>query len=127
LQPKAARLVLTILLSKIKNYKMANQITDASFEQEVLQSDKLTMVDFWAEWCGPCKMMNPLLDELSTEYEGKVVISKMNVDDNSEVPTNFNIRGIPTFILFKGGKEVGRIVGAQTKQVMKGQLDKFLS
>jgi thioredoxin 1 len=127
LQPKAARLVLTILLSKIKNYKMANQITDASFEQEVLQSDKLTMVDFWAEWCGPCKMMNPLLEELSTEYEGKVVISKMNVDDNSEVPTNFNIRGIPTFILFKGGKEVGRIVGAQTKQVMKGQLDKFLS
>ncbi len=106
---------------------MANQITDASFEQEVLQSDKLTMVDFWAEWCGPCKMMNPLLEELSTEYEGKVVISKMNVDDNSEVPTNFNIRGIPTFILFKGGKEVGRIVGAQTKQVMKGQLDKFLS
>jgi thioredoxin 1 len=127
LQPKAARFVSTVLLSKIKNYKMANQITDASFEQEVLQSDKLTMVDFWAEWCGPCKMMNPLLEELSTEYEGKVVISKMNVDDNSEVPTNFNIRGIPTFILFKGGKEVGRIVGAQTKQVMKGQLDKFLS
>lgn len=106
---------------------MAKQITDASFEQDVLQSDKLTVVDFWAEWCGPCKMMNPVLDELSQEYEGKVVISKMNVDDNSEVPTNFNIRGIPTFILFKGGEEVGRIVGAQTKSVMKGQIDKFLS
>lgn len=106
---------------------MAKQITDASFEQDVLQSDKLTVVDFWAEWCGPCKMMNPVLDELSSEYEGKVVISKMNVDENSEVPTNFNIRGIPTFILFKGGEEVGRIVGAQTKSVMKGQIDKFLS
>jgi len=106
---------------------MAKQITDASFEQDVLQSDKLTMVDFWAEWCGPCKMMNPVLDELSTEYEGKVVISKMNVDDNQETPLNFNIRGIPTFILFKGGEEVGRIVGAQTKGVMKAQIDKFLS
>lgn len=106
---------------------MAKQITDASFEQDVLQSDKLTVVDFWAEWCGPCKMMNPVLDELSTEYDGKVVISKMNVDENPEVPTNFNIRGIPTFILFKGGEEVGRIVGAQTKAVMKGQIDKFLS
>lgn len=106
---------------------MAKQITDASFEQDVLQSDKLTVVDFWAEWCGPCKMMNPVLDQLSEDYKDKVVISKMNVDENSEVPTNFNIRGIPTFILFKGGEEVGRIVGAQTLSVMKAQLDKFLS
>jgi thioredoxin 1 len=102
---------------------MALQISDASFEADVLNSDKLTIVDFWAEWCGPCKMMNPILDELTTEYDGKVVIAKMNVDDNSETPTNFNIRGIPTFILFKEGKEIARIVGAQTKAVMKGQID----
>ena len=106
---------------------MANQITDASFEQDVLQNDKLTVVDFWAEWCGPCKMMNPVLEELSTEYDGKVVISKMNVDENSETPTNFRIRGIPTFVIFKGGKEVGRIVGAQTKTAMKQKIDEFLN
>jgi thioredoxin 1 len=102
---------------------MALQISDASFEADVLNSDKLTIVDFWAEWCGPCKMMNPILDELTTEYDGKVVIAKMNVDDNSEIPTNFNIRGIPTFILFKEGKEIARIVGAQTKGKMKEQID----
>jgi thioredoxin 1 len=103
--------------------KMALQLSDATFEQDVLQSDKLTVVDFWAEWCGPCKMMNPVLDELSAEYGDQVTIAKMNVDDNSEVPTNFNIRGIPTFILFKGGNEVGRIVGAQTKAFMKAKID----
>ena len=106
---------------------MAMHITDASFEQDVLKSDKLTLVDFWAEWCGPCKMMNPILDELTKEYEGRVVITKMNVDDNSETPTNFMIRGIPTIIMFKGGEEVGRIVGAQTHGVMKAQIDAKLS
>jgi thioredoxin 1 len=102
---------------------MALQVSDTSFEQDVLQNDKLTIVDFWAEWCGPCKMMNPILDELTAEYSGKVTIAKMNVDDNQEIPMNFNIRGIPTFIMFKGGQEVGRIVGAQTKAVMKAQID----
>jgi thioredoxin 1 len=105
---------------------MALQITDDSFEQDVLQSDKLTLVDFWAEWCGPCKMMNPVLDELTAEYGDRLSIAKMNVDDNQEVPLNFNIRGIPTFIMFKGGKEVGRIVGAQSKTYMKTQLDALL-
>lgn len=102
---------------------MALQITDESFEKDVLQSDKLTIVDFWAEWCGPCKMMNPVLDQLSKDYEGKVVVAKMDVDSNTETPTNFGIRGIPTFIMFKDGQEVGRIVGAQTIGVMKAQID----
>ena len=102
---------------------MALQVTDASFESEVLQSDKLTVVDFWAEWCGPCKMMNPVLDELSEELEGRVVIAKLNVDENPEIPTNLMIRGIPTFVMFKGGKEVGRIVGAQSKQAMLSKIE----
>ena len=105
---------------------MALQISDASFEADVLNSDKLTLVDFWAEWCGPCKMMNPILDELTSEYDGKVVITKMNIDDNPNTPSNFSIRGIPTFVLFKEGKEVGRIIGAQTKGAMKGQIDVHL-
>ena len=102
---------------------MALQVTDASFESEVLQSDKLTVVDFWAEWCGPCKMMNPVLDELSKELEGRVVIAKLNVDENPGIPTNLMIRGIPTFVMFKGGKEVGRIVGAQSKQAMLSKIE----
>ena len=102
---------------------MALQVTDASFESEVLQSDKLTVVDFWAEWCGPCKMMNPVLDELSKELEGRVVIAKLNVDENPQIPTNLMIRGIPTFVMFKGGKEVGRIVGAQSKQAMLSKIE----
>jgi thioredoxin 1 len=105
---------------------MALQVTDASFETEVLQNDKLTIVDFWAEWCGPCKMMNPVIDELSATYDGKVTFAKLNVDDNPEVPTEFSIRGIPTFVIFKGGKEVGRIVGAQTKANMAAKIDSFL-
>jgi thioredoxin 1 len=105
------------------NKNMALQVTDASFESEVLQSDKLTVVDFWAEWCGPCKMMNPVLDELSKELEGRVVIAKLNVDENPEIPTNLMIRGIPTFVMFKGGKEVGRIVGAQSKQAMLSKIE----
>jgi thioredoxin 1 len=105
---------------------MALQISDASFDQDVLQNDKLTVVDFWAEWCGPCKMMNPVLDQLSSDYDGKVTIAKMDVDNNQETPLNFNIRGIPTFIMFKGGKEVGRIVGAQTLDYMKKQIDSQL-
>lgn len=106
---------------------MALQISDASFEQDVLQSDKLTLVDFWAEWCGPCKMMNPVIEKLATEYENKVVITKMNVDDNPETPTNFMIRGIPTIVMFKGGKEVRRVVGAQTESKLREQIEEALS
>jgi thioredoxin 1 len=106
---------------------MALQVTDASFEQDVLNNDKLTLVDFWAEWCGPCKMMNPILEELSTEYEGRVTITKMNVDDNEITPTDFAIRGLPTIVMFKEGKEVGRILGSQTIGVMRSQIEAKLA
>lgn len=102
---------------------MAVQITDASFEQDVLQSDKLTLVDFWAEWCGPCKMMNPVIEKLATEYEGKVSITKMDIDVNPETPTNFSIRGIPTIVMFKDGKEVHRVVGAVTETKLREQIE----
>lgn len=105
---------------------MALQFTDASFKTEVLQNDKLTVVDFWAEWCGPCKLMNPILDDLAADFGDKVVFGKLNVDDNGETPTEFGIRGIPTLIAFKGGKEVARIVGLQAKAVLKAKLESLL-
>jgi thioredoxin 1 len=106
---------------------MAVQISDATFETEVISNEKLTVVDFWAEWCGPCKMMNPILEQLSQDYGDKVSIAKLNIDDNSETPTQFNVRAIPTMIFFKGGAEVGRMVGAQTIQSMKTQIDRLLN
>jgi thioredoxin 1 len=105
---------------------MAVHFSDDTFETEVLKSDKLTVVDFWAEWCGPCKMMNPVLEELSHEFEGKVVIGKLNVDDNPETPTNYMVRGIPTFIMYKGGKEVARVVGAQPKSALKSKIEAYI-
>ena len=105
---------------------MANEFTDASFATEVLGNEQVTVVDFWAEWCGPCKMMNPVLAELATEYEGKAVIGKLNVDDNPEVPMNYNIRGIPTFLFFKNGELKGKIVGATTKQALKDTIDSIM-
>ena len=106
---------------------MAHEFSDTSFDTEVLQSDKVTVVDFWAEWCGPCKMMNPVLDELTKEYGDQVVIGKMNVDDNSEVPFRYGIRAIPTFLVFKGGELVDRLTGAQTKETMKTKINAHLN
>jgi len=106
---------------------MAYEFSDASFQKEVIGSDKVTLVDLWAEWCGPCKMMTPVIDELSTEYEGRAVIGKLNVDDNPEVPTQYNVRGIPTFLIFKNGELKDKVVGAQTKQVLKDKIDALLA
>jgi thioredoxin 1 len=106
---------------------MPAQISDASFEAEVIKNDKLTLVDFWAEWCGPCKMMNPILDQLNQEYGDKVDIAKLNIDDNGETPTKFNVRAIPTMIFFKGGEEVGRMVGSQTLQTLKTHVDRLVN
>jgi thioredoxin 1 len=106
---------------------MAREFTDASFETEVLKSDKVTLIDLWAEWCGPCRQMTPVIDELYKEYEGRAVIGKLNVDDNPEVPTNYNVRGIPTFLVFKGGELKEKIVGVQSKQALQAKIDALLS
>ena len=97
-------------------------ISDASFEQDVLKSDKPVLVDFWAEWCGPCKMIAPILEEIAKEYDGKLQIAKMDVDANQAVPAKFGIRGIPTLILFKNGEPAAQKVGAMAK----GQLISFI-
>lgn len=102
---------------------MANQITDGNFEQEVLQSDVPVLIDFWAPWCGPCRAVGPIIDELATEYDGKVRVVKMNVDENPATPTKFGIRAIPTLVLFKKGETVEQITGAVTKAALKELID----
>jgi len=97
-------------------------ITDANFDTEVLKSERPVLVDFWAEWCGPCKMIAPILEEVAQQYEGKLVVAKVDVDANQAVPAQFGIRGIPTLILFKNGVAAAQKVGAMAK----GQLVQFI-
>jgi thioredoxin 1 len=97
---------------------MAKEFTDANFETEVLKSDKLTLVDFWAEWCGPCRAIGPVVEELAKEYEGKVNIGKLNVDNNSNVSVNFGINSIPAILFFKNGQVVDKQIGAVPKSVL---------
>ncbi len=98
-------------------------ISDASFEADVLKSDKPVLVDFWAEWCGPCKMVAPVIDEVAKEYAGKVSFAKMNVDSNQSTPAKFGIRGIPTLLLFKNGAIVAQKVGALSKSQLTAFID----
>ncbi|HEY7885178.1 MAG TPA: thioredoxin TrxA [Cellvibrionaceae bacterium] len=98
-------------------------VTDDSFDAEVLQSDVPVLVDFWAAWCGPCKMIAPILDELADQYAGKVKITKMDVDANKQTPAKFGIRGIPTLIIFKGGSAEATKVGALTRNQLVEFLD----
>jgi thioredoxin 1 len=100
---------------------MAEQVSDNSFESDVLQSGETVIVDFWAEWCGPCKALSPLVDELASEMDGKVKILKMNIDENPETPTKYGVRGIPTLMVFKGGEVTETKVGGMSK----GQLQEW--
>jgi thioredoxin 1 len=108
---------------------VSNQIvhvTDGSFEDDVIASDLPVLVDYWAEWCGPCKMIAPILDDLAVEYEGKMTVAKVNIDDNPETPQKFSVRGIPTLMLFKNGEVVETKVGALSKSQLKAFIDSNL-
>jgi thioredoxin 1 len=102
-------------------------LQDSTFQQEVLKSDVPVLVDFWAEWCGPCKMIAPTVDELAKAYKGKVKVAKMDVDKHQQVPQQFGIRSIPTLLVFKGGRVVDTIVGAVSKSKLEDSLKKALS
>ena len=104
---------------------MALQITDANFE-ELLGTGKPMVLDFWAEWCGPCRIVSPIIDELAQEYEGRVTIGKINVDENDDVVGRFGIRNIPTVIFFKNGEMVDKIVGATSKDKFKEKVENLL-
>jgi len=103
--------------------ELITHTSDATFEADVIQSSKPVLVDYWAEWCGPCKAIAPILDDVSKAYDGKVQITKMNVDENRTVPAKFGIRGIPTLMLFKGGTLAATKVGALTKAQLTAFLD----
>jgi thioredoxin 1 len=94
-------------------------VSDASFDTDVLQAAGPVLVDFWAEWCGPCKAIGPALEEIAGEYAGKLTVAKVNIDENPQTPTNYNVRGIPTLVLFKDGKPVATKVGAAPKSVLR--------
>ncbi|WP_210545386.1 thioredoxin TrxA [Rhodoferax sp. PAMC 29310] len=107
--------------------ELIKHVSDASFEADVLQSAQPVLVDYWAEWCGPCKMIAPILDEVATAYSGKLQIAKMNVDENRDIPAKFGIRGIPTLMLFKDGQLAATKVGALTKSQMTAFVDQHLA
>jgi thioredoxin 1 len=113
---------------KKENPNMAKpfEVTDASFDTEVIKSDKPVLVDFWAPWCGPCRMVAPIVDELSEEYDGKVKFVKLNTDDNVKTASQYQIRSIPTLLVFKGGEPVGQIIGFRPKSDLKKRLDAAL-
>ena len=103
--------------------ELIKHISDASFESDVLNASQPVLVDYWAEWCGPCKMIAPILDEVATAYSGRLAVAKMNVDENREVPAKFGIRGVPTLMIFKGGQLAATKVGALSKAQLTAFID----
>ena len=106
--------------------ELIKHVSDASFDADVLRSDTPVLVDYWAEWCGPCKMIAPILDEVSKDYDGKLRVAKMNVDENRDVPAKYGIRGIPTLMLFKDGQLAATKVGALSKAQLTAFIDSHL-
>ncbi|CAK6695232.1 thioredoxin [Cyanobium sp. Maggiore-St4-Cus] len=104
----------------------AAAVTDASFEQDVLKSDLPVLIDFWAPWCGPCRMVAPIVDEIATEFEGKIKVFKLNTDENPNVASQYGIRSIPTLMIFKGGQKVDTVVGAVPKTTLSSTISKYL-
>jgi len=102
------------------------QLTDATFKKEVLESAQPVLVDLWAPWCGPCRMLGPVVDELAQEYAGRAVVGKLNTDENSDTMTAYRVSAIPTLLFFKGGKLVEQMVGVQSKATIKAKLDSLL-
>jgi thioredoxin 1 len=105
---------------------MAQEINDGNFDELVSKSGKVVMIDFWAEWCGPCRMITPIVEELSKEFEGKAIIGKVNVDENPGITTKLKIRNIPTLLFYKNGVEVDKIVGASSKSAIASKLNGLL-
>src|SRR5262245_58037962 len=105
---------------------MEVQLTDSAFEKDVLKSSVPVLVDFWAPWCGPCRMLGPIVEELSKEYDGKVVVGKLNTDDNPATASRYNISAIPTMLFFKSGQVVDQLVGVHSKRDIKSKLDGLL-
>jgi len=105
---------------------MAVEITDANFAEVAMSSDKPVMIDFWAEWCGPCRMVTPIVEEMAKDYEGKAIIGKVNVDDNPDISAKFGIRNIPTILFLKGGQVVDKSVGAVPKNILTEKMEALL-
>lgn len=113
--------------TNIKKINMAKELTDSNFQNEVLDLQGVALVDFWAEWCGPCKLIGPVIEELAGEFEGKALIGKLNVDDNRDVATQYGIMSIPTLLFFKNGEVVSKHVGLASKGDLKKKIDSLLA